>query len=177
MIIEVDKVVALAYELEVDGLIEDKATKEQPLEFIFGQGYLLPNFEENVAGKQVGDIFDFTLTPEEGYGTYNPEAVVDLPKSIFSVDGKIKEDLLIVENIIPIQTQDGRVLPGRVVSVTEDQVKMDFNHKLAGKSLHFTGEVARIREATEKELEEGLFGERASHGCSGDCSRCGGGCH
>jgi FKBP-type peptidyl-prolyl cis-trans isomerase SlyD len=53
---------------------------------------------------------------------------------------------------------------------------MDFNHDLAGKELHFTGEVTAIRDATEKELTDGLHGERAAQGCTHDCSSCGGGC-
>ena len=88
MIIDNNKVVALTYELEVEGSIRDKATKERPLDFIFGQGYLLPEFEANVAGKKVGDTFEFTLSPENGYGVYNPDAVIDLAKKIFEIDGQ-----------------------------------------------------------------------------------------
>ena len=152
MIIDNNKVVALTYELEVEGSIRDKATKERPLDFIFGQGYLLPEFEANVAGKKVGDTFEFTLSP-----------------------GQIKEGLLTIGNVIPMMTQDGRVVPGRVLEVGDEKIKMDFNHELAGKSLHFKGEVVSVREATDKELEEGLHGERA-RSCSGNCSDCGGGC-
>lgn len=176
MIIENNKVVSLTYELEVEGAIRDKATKETPLDFIFGHGYLLPVFEANVAGKAVGDTFEFTLTPEEGYGVYNEQAVIELPKNIFEIEGKIQEGLLVAGNVIPMMTQDGRVVPGKVLAVSDDKVKMDFNHELAGKTLHFTGEVVGVREATEKELEEGLHGERAQKNCSGNCSDCGG-CH
>ena len=176
MIIENNKVVALTYELEVEGAFCDKATEENPLEFIFGMGYLLPKFEENVAGKTVGDNFEFTLTPEEGYGAYNPEAVIDLQKKIFEIDGKIQDGLLIAGNVIPMMTQDGRMVPGKVVEVSDDKVKMDFNHQMAGKTLHFIGKIVRVREATEKELTEGLHGEFAKQGCSGNCSDCGG-CH
>jgi FKBP-type peptidyl-prolyl cis-trans isomerase SlyD len=49
---------------------------------------------------------------------------------------------------------------------------MDLNHQMAGKTLHFKGEVISVREATEKELTEGLHGEYV-HTCGG----CGGGCH
>lgn len=176
MIIENNKVVSLTYELEVEGAIRDKATKDAPLDFIFGQGYLLPIFEANIAGKKVGDTFEFTLTPEEGYGVYNKDSVIDLPKTIFEIDGKIQEGLLVAGNVIPMMTQDGRVVPGKVIEVSDDKVKMDFNHELAGKTLHFTGVITGVREATEKELEEGLHGERAHKGCSGNCSDCGG-CH
>ena len=68
---------------------------------------------------------------------------------------------------VPMMTNDGRVVPGRVLEINDEKVKMDFNHELAGKTLHFTGEVLAVREATDKELAEGLHGELAHH-CSGN---------
>lgn len=176
MTIENNRVVSLSYELEVEGAIRDSATREHPLDFIFGQGYLLPDFEANVAGKKVGDKFDFTLSPEKGYGVYDPNSVIELPKSMFEIDGEIREGLLNVGNIIPMMTRDGRVVHGKVLESGEEKIKMDFNNELAGKSLHFTGEVVAVREATAKEIEEGLHGERAAKSCGGSCSECGGGC-
>ncbi|MBR5055759.1 MAG: FKBP-type peptidyl-prolyl cis-trans isomerase, partial [Bacteroidales bacterium] len=134
MIIENNKVVALIYELEVEGAIRDRATREKPLDFIFGQGYLLPEFEANVAGKKVGDTFEFTLSPENGYGVYDPNSVIELPKKIFEIDGQVREGLLTVGNVIPMMTRDGRVVPGKVLEVGDEKIKMDFNHELAGKS-------------------------------------------
>ena len=176
MTIQDEKVVALTYTLMVDGEKRDQATKENPLEFIFGLGYLLPRFEENIAGKTVGDTFEFVLSPEEGYGVYDEQAVVDLPKHIFEIDGKIQEQLLVVGQVIPMMNQAGGVIPGKVLAVSDDTVKMDFNHELAGKELHFFGTVEAIRDATDKELTEGLHGERAAKNCSGNCSSCGGSC-
>lgn len=46
------KVVALTYTLTVDGQVADQTTEDRPLDFIFGMGYLLPKFEENIAGKE-----------------------------------------------------------------------------------------------------------------------------
>nr|ANG65676.1 hypothetical protein [uncultured bacterium G1] len=173
MNIQDEKVVSLTYTLLVDGEVKDQANEENPLEFIFGLGYLLPKFEEYIKGKQVGDTFEFTLNAKEGYGEYDAQAVVELPKHIFEVDGKIQDQLLFVGNVIPMMNQAGGVIPGKVVEVGSDTVKMDFNHELAGKDLHFTGKVVGVRDATEKELTEGLHGERA---CSHDCSSCKGGC-
>jgi FKBP-type peptidyl-prolyl cis-trans isomerase SlyD len=103
---------------------------------------------------------------------------VDLPKNIFEIEGKIKEDLLVVGNVIPMMNQMGGVIPGKVVSVGEETVKMDFNHEMAGKDLHFTGEIIAVREATEEELTNGIHGERAEHNCSEEgCSTCGCNCH
>lgn len=169
-----NKVVALSYVLDVEGAVRDRADAEHPLEFIFGMGYLLPKFEANVLDKEVGDTFDFVLTPEEGYGVYSASAVLDLARSMFESDGKIDERIR-VGATVPMMTNDGRVVPGRVLEITDEKVKMDFNHELAGKTLHFTGEVLAVREATDKELAEGLHGELAHH-CSGNCSDCEGGC-
>lgn len=177
MTISDEKVVSLTYVLEVDGEIKDRADEKNPLEFIFGLGYLLPKFEENIKGMQEGDKFTFTLTPEEGYGVFDPNAVIDLPKSIFEIDGKIQEGLLTEGNVIPMMNQQGGVIPGKVVKVEAETVRMDFNHELAGKTLNFSGEVIAVREATEKELTDGLHGERAASNCGGNCSSCGGGCH
>jgi len=176
MTIEEKKVVALSYTLVVDGQVKDQTSNEKPLEFIFGMGYLLPKFEANVKGKSAGDKFSFTLNPEEGYGVFDPEAVVDLPKNIFEVDGVLQEGLLTIGNSIPMMTHNGGVVTGKVIAVSDDSVKMDFNHELADKVLNFSGEIVSVREATEKELSEGLHGERCSQGCGGNCSSCGGGC-
>ena len=173
MTIQDEKVVSLTYTLRVDGQVQDQATEENPLEFIFGLGYLLPRFEENIQGKSVGDSFEFVLSPQEGYGLYDQQAVVELPKQIFEIDGKLQEQLLVVGQVIPMMNQAGGVIPGKVLEVGADSVRMDFNHELAGKELHFTGKVTAIRDATEKELTDGLHGERA---CTHDCSNCGGGC-
>jgi FKBP-type peptidyl-prolyl cis-trans isomerase SlyD len=80
----------------------------------------------------------------------------------------------------------GAVIPGVVLEENEDSVKMDLNHQMAGKTLRFTGEILTVREATEKELTEGLHGEyvhtcggcHGHGGCSGGCGDgdCGSGC-
>ena len=173
-------VVALTYELEVEGKIVDKAEEWKPLDYIHGTGMLIPRFEEEVEGKEPGETFEFTLSPEEGYGAYEPKHKFDIPKTAFEVDGKIREDLLQVGRTIPMLNAQGGVVQGTIAAIKEDSVTMDFNHPMAGKSLHFKGKVESVREATQKELEEGLHGEflpPEAHGCGGHCGgHCGGGC-
>ncbi len=178
MKIDKNKVVALSYELEVEGRTADKAGAEAPLQYIHGTGMLLPKFEDAVHGKDEGDEFAFTLTPEEGYGTYNPNYLVRLPLKAFEVDGKVREDLLVVGRTLPMLNSEGQVVQGTVASVTEDTVTMDFNHPMAGKTLNFKGKVESVREATEKELREGLHGEYLppEEGC-GHCHHGEGECH
>jgi len=176
MKIGTNKVVSLAYTLEVEGDVMETVTSEQPLEFIFGTGYLLPKFEENVSNKVVGDAFDFTLTASEGYGEENPDAIIELPKDIFKVDGKIEEGLLTVGNILPMQDSDGNRLQGSIDEIKDDVVVMNFNHPLAGADLHFKGIVVAVREASETELVNGLRGEQGTSCGDGGCSGCSG-CH
>ena len=186
-------VVEFSYDLEVDGQIVDKTTKEKPLDSIQGTGGLLPKLEAHIEGMEPGDQFEITLSPADGYGEVNPDMIIDLPKSAFEVNGEVREDLLVPGNTIPMLNSMGGVIPGVVLEVSEDSVKMDLNHQMAGKTLHFTGEILTVREATEKELTEGLHGEfvhscgcGGCHGhdggcgsdCGGECgSDCGCGCH
>lgn len=172
-------VVEFRYDLEVDSQVVDKTTKERPLDYIHGTGCLLPKLEEHIEGLEPGATFDVTLSPEDGYGEVDPSRIIDLPKAAFEVNGEIREDLLVPGNTIPMLNGSGAVIPGVVLEVSEDSVKMDLNHQMAGKTLHFTGEVLTVRDATEKELAEGLHGEYVHScgcgGCHGD--DCGGGCH
>ena len=171
-------VVEFSYELEVDGQVVDHTTKERPLDYIHGTGSLLPKLEAHIEGMEPGDKFDVTLSPADGYGEVDPNRIIDLPKAAFEVNGEIREDLLVPGNTIPMMNSMGGVIPGVVIEVSEDSVKMDLNHQMAGKTLHFTGEVLTVREATEKELTEGLHGEFV-HTCGcGGChgGDCGGGC-
>ncbi len=183
MKISKNKVVALSYELEVEGKIADKAGADKPLDYIHGTGMLLPRFEEELCGKEEGEGFDFVLSETEGYGEYNPEYKFEIPKESFADrDGRIREDLLQVGLIIPMLNTSGQVVQGKVAAIQEDTVTMDFNHPMAGKTLHFTGKVESVREATEKELAEGLHGEfvprEGCGGCHGGCDgECGGECH
>ncbi len=167
MNINQNKVVELCYELEVDGEIVDRTTREKPLDFIQGTGSLLKKFEENIEGLTAGSRFSFTLTPEEGYGEVDPDRIIELPKQAFEVNGEIREDLLVPGNTIPMMNNMGGVIPGKILEVSETSVRMDLNSPMAGKTLNFSGEILTVREATEKELKEGLHGEYVHTCCCG----------
>lgn len=169
-------VVSLSYTLTVEGDVVETVKADSPLRFIFGTGYLLPKFEENVSGKKVGDKFDFLLSAKEGYGEVSEDALVELPINMFEVDGKVEEGLLTLGNVLPMQDSDGNRLQGTIEEIKEDVVVMDFNHPLAGAELHFQGEVVEVRNVTPQELMDGLYGERAASDCDSgsSCSGCSG---
>lgn len=173
-----DKVVALSYTLKVNDEIIETVTAEKPMKFIFGTGYLLPKFEEYINGKTTGDTFEFTLSAEEAYGEINNDAIVELPKNLFEVEGKIEDGLLTVGNVLPMMDSQGNRLNGEIKEVKDSSIIMDFNHPLAGEELNFSGSVVEVREATAEELANGLYGEKAAaQGCSGDCCSGCSGCH
>lgn len=175
MKIENKKVVELTYELTVDGKVVDRTTEMTgPLDYIHGEHMLLPKFEAELEGLEPESEFAFTLTPEEGYGEYDPKHKFEIPKQSFEIDGKIREDLMQVGKIIPMLNSSGMVVQGLIAAVNDDTVTMDFNHPMAGKTLNFKGKVVSVRDATEKELTEGLHGEFGPKegGCHGGC-----GCH
>ena len=147
-----DKVVSLSYVLKVQGREIEKVMAEEPLTFIFGSGMLLPNFEANVLEKEVGDPFEFELEADDAYGQVNPQMIVDLPLSMFEIDGKVDYEVIKAGNILPMQDRQGHRMNGIVkeVKAIENKVTMDFNHPLAGEKLHFTGKVEAVRDATEK---------------------------
>ena len=171
-----NKFVTLSYELRLngtDGEVVEKTEANAPLEFVFGAGKMLEMFENKLEGLAKGSDFDFELKAAEAYGEVNPNAVVEIPKNIFEVEGKIDEELLTVGNQVPMQDAHGNRLNGIVLEVTDDKVKMDFNHPLAGDNLFFKGEVIEVREATEEELAVSC-----GSGCGDSCGDggCGSGC-
>ena len=171
MVIEENKVVSLTYELRVNdknGEVVEKVEKQTPLTFLYGRGNLLPDFEAKIDGLKKGDPFSFMLEPEKAYGPVSTEAVVDLPKNIFEIEGKIDENLLKVGNTVPMQDNSGNRLNGIVLEIGDDTVKMDFNHPLAGDTLYFKGEVAGIRNATDEEVSHGHVHQGSgTHPCGG----------
>ena len=178
MRIEKNKVVLVTYDLTVDGQLVDSANEEQPLDYIQGMHMLIPKFEEALEGLEEGALFAFTIQPEDGYGPYDEKRRFDLPKTAFTIKGELREDLMQVGRILPMVGADGSIVNATVVEVKENGVTMDFNHPMAGKVLNFSGKVISVRDATEKELTEGLHGEflppQEGHHC---CDKGKGHCH
>ncbi len=152
----IPKVISLTYELRsgsAAGEIIEIAGKDNPAEFLFGVENLVAEFEENINPLKVGDKFEFTIVAENAYGETDPNAVVNLPRNIFTVDGKEADDLLIVGNVVPMRDHNGHPLQGTILEILDESVKIDFNHPLAGHDLHFTGEILSTRAASAEEID------------------------
>ena len=122
-----------------DGTQFDSSRGAEPLEFAMGQGQLIAGFENAVADLAVGDSCTVTLQPEEGYGEVNDAMVQDVPREMMPEGVELE-----VGMVLQGSADDGRVDNFTVVSFTDDHVKLDANHPLAGKVLTFEIELVAI---------------------------------
>jgi FKBP-type peptidyl-prolyl cis-trans isomerase SlyD len=170
-----NKFVSVAYDLNVGNDDErelmESATEERPLQFIFGTGSMLPAFEANIKNLEKGGKFSFSLTPEQAYGEFVEEHVVELPKSIFEINGKFDNKRVAEGQTLPMMNADGEQMIGSVLAIKEDVVVMDFNHPLAGESLHFSGIVLDVHDPSKEEIA--AINRSMSSGCGCSCDDCG----
>lgn len=155
------KMVTLTYDLRVDdenGELVEQATEAQPLQFLYGAGVMLPKFESHLAGLRQGEPFNIKLAKSDAYGEVNQDAIVELPKNVFLVNGEFDSELIKVGNTVPMMSSNGQRLNGLVLEVNDETVKMDFNHPLAGEDLFFAGKVIEVREASDEEVAQILSG-------------------
>ena len=171
MIINKNTVVSVNYKLTVsdnnfesEELIEETFSGE-PFTFLNGSGGLLEEFENNLDGLKAGDNFDFTIKSENGYGESSQENIVRIPLNAFVPEGEeLDTDMVAAGNYLPMVDDQGNHMQGLVLEVNEEFVVMDFNHPLAGKDLHFQGEVLNVREASAEEQAHGhVHGEGGHH--------------
>jgi FKBP-type peptidyl-prolyl cis-trans isomerase SlyD len=169
MKISEDKAVTVNYYLSAsknnqpEELVE-QTSAEHPFAFLFGFGGVLPDFESNLLDKQKGDKFDFKIVAEKGYGKYEADYVAKIDKQSFIVDGEFDDKRIKIGEDIEMNDAEGNVLVGKVISIDETIVTMDFNHPLAGYDLHFIGEVLDVRNATQEELDHGhIHGPHGHH--------------
>ncbi|MBC7886144.1 MAG: peptidylprolyl isomerase [Saprospiraceae bacterium] len=159
MNIQKNQVVTLHYKLTEDtpdGELLEETYSSEPLEFIFGVGMMLPSFEEHLENKVAEDKFAFTLEPEDAYGLYEDEAVVEIPIGNFADEnGQIDRSKLKAGSPLQMNDDQGRTYHGVVEDIKLDVVVVDFNHPMSGRTLHFTGDILNVREATDSELDHG----------------------
>jgi FKBP-type peptidyl-prolyl cis-trans isomerase SlyD len=149
-IVQDGQVVTLAYTLTVNGEIVDTSEGRQPIQFIQGERHIIVGLENELYGMAVGDKKDVVIQPEDGYGDIDPENFVDVPKDQFPGQIPLSPGIE-----LELTDQDGELMDARIASIEGDTVRLDFNHPLAGKELHFSVAVIDLREASDEELEHG----------------------
>lgn len=165
MKIDNNTVVSLAYKIHADstdGMMIEFAEEMNPRTIVFGFGKAIPGFEKKLNGLEAGESFDFELKPSDAFGSRRDEMVVNVPKAAFEVEGKLREDLLVINNEINMMDNQGNPISGTVREVRSEDVVMDFNHPLADKTLFVSGKVISVRAVTPEDLNP-------SGGCGSGC--------
>ena len=139
--IEKGKTVSMDYTLTVEGKVFDSSEGKAPLEYVQGNGMIIPGLEKELDGLKVGDKRNVVVTAIEGYGERNEQALVDMPKANFKTEGCEPQVGMMVQG----QGQTGQPLTGTVLDVGEEKIKVDFNHPLAGKELMFDIEIKDVK--------------------------------
>ena len=135
-----DKEVTLHFALKLEnGDVVDTTFDKQPATFKVGDGNLLPGFENALYGFKAGDKRSLQIEPENAFGQPNPQNVQIMPRSQFA-DMELAEGLLVIFN-----DAANTELPGVVKTFDEQQVTIDFNHPLAGKTLSFDVEIIEVK--------------------------------
>ena len=88
-----DVVVSMEYTLRVDDEVIDSSIGQEPLEFLAGHGNIITGLEREMIGMKVGDSKDVVVTPADGYGEYDDEAFMDVPRGEFPNDMPVEEGL------------------------------------------------------------------------------------
>ncbi len=159
MKIEDGKVAMIHYSLKNEsGETIDSTQNAQPMGYLHGHNNLMPGLEKALNGKDEGEKFAVSLAPEDAFGPHDDKHVRQIPKDQFDNLDELK-----VGMHLQVKSPQGSQIV-TVKAVTEENVTVDFNHPLAGQTLHFDIEVLEVRDATAEELEHGHI--HGQGGCS-----------
>ena len=150
MTVQNDLVVTMDFTLTVDGEIIDQSEAGEPIQFLQGYGQVIPGLEQALEGMTVGESKEIDVEPDEGYGEEDEEAFAAIPRAEFPAEIPLMAGIE-----LQLRDQDGEVLEAFIDEIREDVVMLNFNHRLAGKRLHFWVRIIDIRAATAEELEHG----------------------
>lgn len=126
-----------------DGATVDSTFDKEPATLTIGDGNLPEGFESCLYGLVEGDKQSFTLLPEKAFGQHNPSNVQKVASTDFA---KLEE--LEVGMIMGFTDKAGGELPGVITEIDAQQVTVDFNHPLAGRTLTFKVEILTVAPAT-----------------------------
>lgn len=136
------KQVTLEYTLKLDDQsVVDSNVGGEPLKITQGSHQLIPGFERQLEGMAVGEKKKFTVAPAEGYGDVDSKAFQEVDKKMVPPDSQK------VGTQLQGKTADGRTVFPRISEVKNETVVLDFNHPLAGKTLHFDVQVLDVAQA------------------------------
>ena len=138
-IIAAGSVVSLAYTLTLDdqSVLESNVGKE-PMTYTQGAHEIVPGLEIAMEGMKKGEHKHVIVAPADGYGPFDPEALREVKKDLIPAAAQK------VGTQLQGQSADGTTAFPIVTEIKDETVVLDFNHPLAGKTLHFDVTVLAI---------------------------------
>jgi peptidylprolyl isomerase len=122
-----------------DGVMFASSYGEEPVEFIIGNARIIPGVEKAIVGMKEGDTKTVTVSPEDGFGEYREELITAVDRSQISPDIEVE-----VGKTLLLRGDEGRDFSAIVTDISENEVKLDANHPLAGKELNFEIELLEV---------------------------------
>jgi FKBP-type peptidyl-prolyl cis-trans isomerase SlyD len=152
LVVADDMVVRLDYTLALNnGEVYDSSADSGPLEYLQGHGQIIPGLEEALYDMAVGDEKDVVVTPDLGYGEYDPDNVQSIPRDVFPPEMELEPGMA----VDLYDEEADEELEAIIEEVNDEEVVVDFNHPLAGETLNFHVKIAGIRPATASERDHG----------------------
>lgn len=154
------KVIGIEYSLKDANTGEqlDSNVNGAPLEFISGKGQIIPGLESKLVEMKENESADVMVQPKDAYGEINEEAIQTLPKEQFA-------GLELTEGMTLYGTgEHGETVQVTVKSFNDQEVTIDYNHPMAGRTLMFSVTILSLRDATEEEVQTGVVGGMAAMG-------------
>lgn len=174
MKVEEGKFVEYSYKVydDANGELLFETPADRPDVMIYGLSHdVVPGLVAAMKGLKAGDRFSVTLPAEAAFGERFEDNVIKLDKQLFMRDGELAEAVK-VGAMLPMMTEQGFQIQGKVISIGDNEVEMDFNHPFAGLTVRIDGEVDEVRDPSPEEIAA-----LQSHGCGCGCDHdCGDGC-
>ena len=143
-------VVSMHYSLVLESGKVVESTSGQPFQFLQGAGNVVAGLERELMNRRVGDRLSIEVSAEHGYGPVDPALIQRVPRTDFPADAQLTPGMRFGSEL-----EDGTILPARITGADEKELTIDFNHPLAGETLHFVVEIVGIRDARPEEQSRG----------------------
>jgi FKBP-type peptidyl-prolyl cis-trans isomerase SlyD len=144
-------IVSLDYVLKLDnGEVVDQSPDGDPLVYLHGAQNIIPGLENALTGMAVNESKTVNVKPEDGYGDYDPEGTEVVERAFFGDDVELSPGV-----VLTLRDVEGNIFDAVVTELDDANVTLDFNHPLAGETLHFAVKVVELRDATPEELDHG----------------------
>lgn len=156
---ETNSVLSFHYSLtdEAGEPIENSHERE-PMSILLGAGNIIPGLESEMTGREAGNRFDVTVTPEHAYGERRDGLTQRVPKKYFEQAQRLKSGMTTL-----LKTQDGSQRMVVVMKIGQSVIDVDLNHPMAGKTLNFAVEILDVRVASEEEIAHGHAHAEGGH--------------